>query len=138
MSLHDIDNMSAAIQEIARILTPGGHLVMAIVHPLNSAGSFPPSDRDDTMWPYVIDESYTRPRRYVTIRSREGSTMTYHGIHRPLQAYTEALTDAGFAIDQLRELSNADRQSKWHRVPVFLHIAASRTRPMHHDTHAAR
>src|SRR5437660_597037 len=30
MSLHDIDDMPAAVTEIARTLAPGGHLVMAI------------------------------------------------------------------------------------------------------------
>ena len=124
MCLQDIDNMPAAVKEIARILTVGGHLVMAIVHPINSAGHFP-GDRDDASRPFVIDESYTNPKRYVTTRAREGRTMTYHGEHRPLQAYTEALTDAGFVINRLREPTSADTRDKWHRIPLFLHILAS-------------
>jgi ubiquinone/menaquinone biosynthesis C-methylase UbiE len=125
MCLQDIDNMPAAVKEIARILTSGGHLVLAIVHPINSAGHFP-GDRDDATRPFVIDESYTQPKRYVTERVREGLTMTYHGEHRPLQAYTDALTDAGFVINRLREPTSADTQDKWHRIPLFLHILASR------------
>jgi RimJ/RimL family protein N-acetyltransferase/SAM-dependent methyltransferase len=124
MSLHDIDDMPAAIREIARVLTIGGHLVMAIVHPINSAGHFP-GDKDNSSRPFVIDESYTQPKRYVTTRAREGLTMTYHGEHRPLQAYTEALTDAGFVINRLREPTSADTRDKWHRIPLFLHILAS-------------
>jgi ubiquinone/menaquinone biosynthesis C-methylase UbiE len=38
MSLHDIDAMSAAVREIARVLEPGGRLCLASVHPINSAG----------------------------------------------------------------------------------------------------
>ena len=40
MSLQDIDGMPAAIQEAARVLEPGGRFCLAIVHPINSAGSF--------------------------------------------------------------------------------------------------
>jgi ubiquinone/menaquinone biosynthesis C-methylase UbiE len=40
MSLHDIDDMAAAVQEVARILQPGGRFCAAIVHPINSAGRF--------------------------------------------------------------------------------------------------
>ncbi len=125
MCLQDIDNMPAAVQEIARILTVGGQLAMAIVHPINSAGHFP-GDTADASRPFVIDESYTQPKQYVTTRVREGQTMTYHGEHRSLQAYTEALTDAGFVINRLREPTSNDPQDKWHRIPLFLHILASK------------
>jgi ubiquinone/menaquinone biosynthesis C-methylase UbiE len=128
MCLQDIDNMPAAVQEIARVLTVGGHLVMAIVHPINSAGHFP-GDKDDATRPFVIDASYTQPKRYATTRVREGRTMTYHGEHRPLQAYTEALTDAGFVINRLREPTSADTHDKWHRIPLFLHIVATLQQP---------
>lgn len=128
MSLHDIDHMPAAVGEIARILTIGGHLVIAIVHPINSAGHFP-GDKDDPTRPFVIDESYTQPKRYVTTRTRGGRTMTYHGEHRPLHAYTEALADAGFVIDRLHEPTNPDPRDKWHRIPLFLHILATLQQP---------
>lgn len=123
MCLHDIDDVVPAIAEIGRILTRGGKLVMAIVHPLNSAGDF---DRDVPGLPYVIRDPYTEPRHYSTTRTRDGRSMTYHGIHRPLHAYTEALADAGLVIERLREHSSDDPGDKWHRIPLFLHIVASR------------
>lgn len=129
MSLHDIDHMSAAIQEIARILTVGGQLVMAIVHPINSAGSFT-ADKADAGRPFIITDSYLHPRRYVDAVTRDGLTVTFHGEHRPLQAYTEALTGAGFVIARLREPTNPDPAKPWRRVPLFLNIvAALRRRP---------
>ncbi len=124
MCLHDMDAMPDVIAEIARVLGPGGQLVLAITHPLSSAGDFP-GDKDDAARPYVIKESYTQPRRHVTTRARGGRTMTYHGIHRPLHAYTEALTDAGFVINRLHERSSDDPRDKWHRIPVFLHLVAT-------------
>lgn len=128
MSLHDIDQMPAAIGEIARILTVGGHLVMAIVHPMNSAGSFT-GDKADPGRPFLIDGSYLDTRRYVDVVTRDGLTVTFHGEHRPLQAYTEALTDAGFVIERLREPTNPDPATPWHRVPLFLNIVATLHRP---------
>src|SRR5262249_62206705 len=40
MSLHDIDDMPAAVAESARILAAGGHLVFPIVHPIHPPGQF--------------------------------------------------------------------------------------------------
>lgn len=131
MSLHDIDQMSAAIQEIARILSVGGRLVMAIVHPINSAGSFT-ADKADSGRPFIIDGSYLHARRYVDAVTRDDLTVTFHGEHRPLQAYTGALTDAGFVIERLREPTNPDPAKPWHRVPLFLNIVAVLQRPLRH------
>jgi SAM-dependent methyltransferase len=128
MSLHDIDHMSAAVGEIARILRVGGRLALAIVHPINSAGEFT-GDRADADRPFVIDGSYLQPERYVDTLTRDGMTVTFHGEHRPLQAYTEALTDAGFVIERLREPTNPDPAKPWRSVPLFLNILAALQRP---------
>src|SRR4029453_4104650 len=40
MSLQDVDQMAAAVDEAARVLDAGGRLCLGIVHPLNSAGRF--------------------------------------------------------------------------------------------------
>jgi SAM-dependent methyltransferase len=124
MSLHDIDHMPAAVREIARILTVGGHLVIAIVHPINSAGRFT-GDRADADGPFVIGGSYLKPARYVDTVDRDGLPMTFHGEHRPLQAYTEALADGGFVIERLREPTSPDPARKWSRIPLFLNIVAA-------------
>jgi SAM-dependent methyltransferase len=123
MSLHDIDHMPAAVREIARILSVGGRLVMAIVHPINSAGEFT-GDRADADRPFVIDGSYLQPERYVDTVTSHGMTVTFHGEHRPLQAYTEALAGAGFVIERLLEPTSADPAKPWRRVPLFLNVRA--------------
>ena len=128
MSLHDIDHMPTAIREIARVLAVGGRLVIAIVHPINSAGRFM-GDKADTGRPFVIEGSYLQPERYVDTVASGGLTVTFHGEHRPLQAYTEALADAGMVIERLREPTNPDPAKPWHRVPLFLNIVAVLQRP---------
>jgi SAM-dependent methyltransferase len=123
MSLHDIDDMPAAVKEIARILTAGGRLALATVHPINSAGEFAGKEPDS---PFVINGSYLRPGRNCDTFSRDGLTMTFNGAHRPLQAYTEALAEAGFVIERLREPASGSPDNPWARIPLFLHIVARR------------
>jgi hypothetical protein len=48
---------------------------------------------------------------------------------RPLQAYTEALAEAGFVIEQLREPISPDPAKPWCRVPLFRNIVAALQRP---------
>ena len=128
MSLHDIDRMPAAVAEAARILDSGGHLVFAVVHPINSAGRFT-SDKADPDRPFVIAGSYLEPRRYVDVFTADGMTVTFHGEHRPVQAYTEALAAAGFAVKRLLEVTDPDPARPWRRVPLFLDIVAVLLRP---------
>ena len=131
MSLHDMVDAAGAVREAARVLAPGGRFCVAIVHPINSAGTF--AVDDDASSPFVIDGSYLAPRDYVDAIDREGLTMTFTSIHRPIEAYAEMLASAGFVIERLRERTypeaamTRDRQHKWLRIPLFLHLRAVRT-----------
>ena len=53
--------------------------------------------------------------------------MTFQSQHRPLQAYTEALANAGFLIERIREVADPSPADKWHKIPLFLHIRALRS-----------
>jgi SAM-dependent methyltransferase len=128
MSLHDIDQMPQAMAQIARVLGPGGRLCMAIVHPLNSAGSF--SGRQATA-PFVISGSYLDPAPVTWMSDRGGIQMTFHSEHRPIEAYSKALETAGLLIEALREVGISDGLAaedpsgrRWMRIPLFLHIRA--------------
>jgi SAM-dependent methyltransferase len=89
MSLHDMPSPAAVIGEIARVLEPQGLLCIAIVHPVNR----PAEHLDD----------YFREQRFSDVIARDGLSMSFEGIDRPLEAYTEALASAGFVIERLRE-----------------------------------
>ena len=127
MSLHDMDAMPAAIREAARILAPDGRLCLAIVHPVNSAGQFALKSPDS---PFVIASDYLHPFPYSDAIARDGLEMTFHSLHRPLESYFQALEEAGFLVEALREpavpehavSSQADR--RWQRLPLFLHLRA--------------
>jgi len=124
MSLHDIDNMPGAIAEIARVLEDGKKLALAIVHPMYSNGRFPRPGAPDC--DFVITRSYFKPQLCVSQDGQDGMKVTFFREHRPLQAYVTALIDAGFSIEQWREITEEDQDDPRHRIPMFLDILATR------------
>jgi len=127
MSLQDVDDMEGAIRESARVLEPGGWLCLAIVHPINSAGSFQGEEPDS---PFAIEGSYLDRSHYADELRRGGLEITFVSEHRPIEAYTKALADAGFLIERLREpplpegAVGSPRNRRWQRLPLFLHMRA--------------
>jgi SAM-dependent methyltransferase len=120
MSLQDVDDMAGAVGETARVLRPGGHLYIAVVHPFASA-------RDDETvhtGTFRVSRPYLQPRRYEDRVERAGFEMTFVSMHRPLSAYTSALSENGFVISELTEFGDGN-------VPWLLAIHAERraTRP---------
>lgn len=109
---------------------PGGRLCLAIVHPINSCGRFEASTADAR---FVIQGDYLRPFRYSDVVERDGLSMTFHGQHRPLEAYFFALEEAGLFVEALREPSVPDQSidspagRRWQRLPLFLHLRARRS-----------
>jgi ubiquinone/menaquinone biosynthesis C-methylase UbiE len=121
MVLMDLDDMPAALREIARVLEPGGRFVAPVVHPLNSAGVFSPRDGDESA-AFVI-QSYRETRRYDDSFDRNGIQMTFHSIHFTLEDYSLAFEDAGLQIARVRELYD-EANPRWSRVPLILRFEA--------------
>ena len=127
MSLQDMQDLPGAVREAARVLEPGGRLCLAIVHPFNSAGRF---EGDDAASPFVVEGSYLAESYYADSLARGGLEMEFVSAHRPLEAYTEALANAGLLIERLREPALPDhaiakpRGRRWQRLPIFLQIRA--------------
>jgi SAM-dependent methyltransferase len=125
MSLHDIDDPTAGVAEMSRVLVDAGAAVIAIVHPLNSAGRFNDSSSDS---PFLIENTYLGEFVYASEESRGGLEMTFHSRHRPIETYSRALEGAGFVIEAIREhpvpdeVATADRHRRWQRIPLFLHL----------------
>lgn len=130
MSLLDIDDLDAAIHELGRVLRPGGILCLATLHPISTIGDFADDSSDAA---FVAEHPYDEPRRYVDQIERDGFAMEFHSMHRPLAAYTDALHDAGFLVDLLREpvpdaaaIERFPRLGRQARVPWYLHVRALR------------
>jgi SAM-dependent methyltransferase len=123
MSLQDIDDINAALREIARVLVDGGRLRSAIVHPINSAGRFPTRELDAV---FEIRDSYFEERRTSGTFVRAGLGMTFTSQHRSLERVARAILDAGLVIDHVAEVPALDDPvgSPWRRLPLFLHLGA--------------
>jgi SAM-dependent methyltransferase len=125
MSLQDVDDLTGAVSEAARLLLPGGRFCMAIVHPLNSAGVFE-GEKTDPDAPFVVRGSYLSSFRFHDEIERDGLTMTFHSAHRPLETYSLAFEAVGLVIEAVREVTEPSPADRWSRIPLFLDIRASR------------
>jgi SAM-dependent methyltransferase len=121
MSLMDMDDMGGGVSEMGRVLEPGGVLVAAVVHPINSAGEFVPRTGVDDA-PFVI-ESYLESRPYTDYLERDGLEMTFHSLHWTLEDYSRAVEAGGFLFRRVQELYDDDNP-RWRRVPLFLRLGA--------------
>jgi SAM-dependent methyltransferase len=125
MCLHDVDDLGAAMLEIARILKPGSKACISIVHPLNSAGKF---SNDSQNSEFIIEGSYLDESRYAFPIERNGLSMTFHSQHRSIEAFSRAFENAGLLIDAIREHRVPDAVAheagwkRWQRVPMFMHM----------------
>jgi SAM-dependent methyltransferase len=127
MSLQDIDDLTGALREAARVLAPGGRFCFAIVHPVNSAGAFAERAADA---PFVIEGSYLDESRTDDTFERDGLAMRFVSRHVPLETYVEELAANGLLVERLREPKlpeggfNDPSGARWRRVPLFLHLRA--------------
>jgi SAM-dependent methyltransferase len=122
MSLQDMDDPEAAVQETARVLEPGGRFCLAVPHPINLAGRF---ESKEPRARFVIDGSYFVPRRCEDVVERDGFRIHFVAMHRPIDAYFLMLAAAGFHVEALREPGHPT-DPRWSRVPLFLHVRAVR------------
>jgi SAM-dependent methyltransferase len=115
MSLHDMGDPAGAVNEVARVLAPGGVLCIAHIHPLNRATEH--------------FDDYFRDWRFREVIARRGIEMTFEGVDRPLDSYTRPLFDNGFVIDELREprastaaVQRSSALAPAAKKPYFLHL----------------
>jgi SAM-dependent methyltransferase len=131
MSLLDIDDVGGAVQELGRVVRPGGTLCIATLHPISTVGDFADDSYEAA---FVVTHRYGTPRRYVDDIERDGLHMTFHSMHRSLETYVDALHDAGFVVELLREpvpdpaaRERYPRLARQDRIPWYLHLRALRT-----------
>ena len=89
MVLQDMTDPAACIAEVARVLGTGGVFCLAIPNPVNA--------------PAASRARYFDETRGAATVVRDGLTMEFVWVDRPLSFYTEALASSGFVIERLRE-----------------------------------
>jgi len=88
--LHYLQDWTAPLAELRRVLKPGGRLMLSVNHPIVYEVSNPSGDYfATTPW----SEEYTF--------NGQNAVLTYW--HRPLHAMTDAFTEAGFRISVVSE-----------------------------------
>jgi len=122
LSLIDISNIECAIPEMARVLKPGGSLLIANLTGFNTAGGEEGwiKDRNGRRLHYAIDHYLQERTMWIEYR---GIRIVNH--HRPLSAYFKLLLGAGLVLAYFDEPAPVDeapasRAMSYSRVPWFL------------------
>ena len=120
MVLQDMPDPAACIAEVARVVRPDGSFCLAIPTPVNA----PAASRSR-----YFDET---PGGETVVRN--GLTMDFVWIDRPLSFYTETLTRSGFVIDRMREPRPSSDAVRRHPAlasardtPFFVHLRCRRS-----------
>jgi SAM-dependent methyltransferase len=88
--LHYLEEWTAPLAELRRVLTPGGRLIMAVNHPYVFKLMFPDADYFEIQ-PWSAENTFSGQQAVLT---------TWH---RPLPAMNDAFTAAGFRIAVISE-----------------------------------
>jgi len=123
--LMNVADVPASLREMARVLRRDrGELVLSLLHPIAEHGRV---EGDGPEAPLVLTGSYFGRQRFEDTFERDGLRMRFAGWSQPLEAYADALAQAGLAISALRE-PKADTVTgplqPWTRWPLFLWLRA--------------
>lgn len=120
LSLIDIEDLTAALREVRRVLQPGGHFLIANLQSFNTAAvGLGWSREPDGSRRFSIDD-YLEPRPVLT---------AWRGVrivnwHRPMQTYMAGLLEAGFELRHFAEPApqgiDDDKARRYRRAPNFL------------------
>jgi SAM-dependent methyltransferase len=102
--VHDLD---AAAAELARVLAPGGELLVGTIHPIAHAGSY-----DEEREELRITDYWNREREAVPLGEH-----TVHHERRTIEDYLHTFLGAGLQLTELREVPG-----KTGKLPLYLDL----------------
>lgn len=122
LTLIDISDIRAAIPQMARVLAPGGTLLIANLTSFNTAATLPPDGSDWAGGPITV-QGYLEER--VGWSEWRGIRIRNH--HRPLATYMRLLLDAGLVLADFQEPAptggDPERMARYRSTPWHLLMA---------------
>jgi SAM-dependent methyltransferase len=109
--LPHVHDLAGAAAELARVLAPGGTLLVGTIHPVAQAGTY-----DEESGELRIRDYYDKEPEAVPLGEH-----TVHHQRRTIEEYVRTLLAAGFALDDLREVPGNDGT-----VPLYLDLLLTR------------
>jgi SAM-dependent methyltransferase len=109
--LMDVRDYDGALEQVYRVLRPGGCFVVVISHPCFSCGPggwvIPAADspRREDRFAFRVDAYF----QSGPVLAQWGDLDPVTGYHRPLRDYWLAFTEAGFTVDGFEEPSITER-----------------------------
>jgi SAM-dependent methyltransferase len=100
LAFEHVDDLPAAVREIARVLTPDGRLLLLIGHPLLQA---PGSGWIDDK---ILDERYWRIGEYLrehSVIDEVAPGVAFEFVHRPVHVYVNTLAASGLFVERMDE-----------------------------------
>lgn len=120
LSLIDIDDVDAAIAEMARVLRPGGALLIANLNGFATAATGGGWRRELLRGPVFEIDRYLEPRR----NEARWRGIAVHNWHRPLETYMRLLLGAGLVLRHFAEPAPhggpPEKADRYTRVPQFV------------------
>jgi ubiquinone/menaquinone biosynthesis C-methylase UbiE len=126
-SLQRAADMTATIREAGRVLDRGGRLCACVAHPVTDLGRFLGDDADGL---FALRQRYFETLHVEDTVHQQGLTMTFRGWTYSLEHYAQALEQAGFRLEAMREprpTGAAGRYERWRRIPLFLFFRATKS-----------
>lgn len=142
LALQNIEEPSRALKEIARILKPGGILVIVLNHPcfrIPKRSSWGFDEKEKLQYRRLdgyLSESKAKIEIYPGKSARGEASSITHSFHRPLQTYAKMLANSGFVIARIEEWDSHRESQKGPRAeaedrarkefPLFLCLVAEK------------
>ena len=109
--LPHIHDLESAARELARVLGPGGSLLIGTIHPVAQAGTFDEERGELRLRGYFTHEAHAVPL---------GEHHVFHQ-HRTIEDYVRTLLAVGLTLTDLREVAGASGE-----VPLYLDLLLTR------------
>ena len=133
MSLMDVEDYDASVQEIARVLVPGGRLLMSITHPCFTAPVSEWARGPQRELLHFMVDRYLERAAWES-RITPGFPEPVVRRHRPLEDYFAPLLKLGFVLRDFREprvneeqIRRSPRMAKINLIPYFLFMTWQRS-----------